>query len=91
MHRRLVLPLCLFCCLRKITLYGAGRTGFDLSASAEDCLAHVGKIGFDATRGSKGEGGGIRVGKTTKMLALLEVRGVKQGGGITGEHRRRGG
>lgn len=56
-------PLCLIYCLRRITL--CGRTVFDLlsESAEEDYLTLLGKVEFDATQGSKGEGVEIRVGK----------------------------
>lgn len=82
--------LCHFCCLRRITLQ-CWRTAFDLlsESAEEDCLTHWRKVEFDARQGHKGEGEEIRVGKDTKMLALLEVKGVKWGGGTPGENRER--
>ena len=50
-------------------------------------MTGLGKAEFDATQGSEGEGVQIRAGKDTQLLALLEVSGVKQGEGITAEHR----
>lgn len=86
-QKTLVHP-CIYAVVWEASLCEADRTAFNLAQwrCRKRWLDTLGEGKIQCHMWWSGEGVEIRAGKDTKLLALVEMGGVKQGGGIMGEH-----